>query len=48
MTAILGETSEPQPDGALIIDPARGGQTGRPRTDIWTGAPELIVEVASK
>src|SRR5215475_13570578 len=29
MTMILGETSEPQPDGALIIDPATGGQTDR-------------------
>jgi Uma2 family endonuclease len=47
MTAILGETSEPQPDGALIIDPARGGQTGLSEDGYMTGAPELIVEVAS-
>jgi Uma2 family endonuclease len=47
MTAILGESSEPQPDGALIIDPARGGQTGLSEDGYMTGAPELIVEVAS-
>ena len=47
MTTILGETSEPQPDGALIIDPAAGGQTALPEDGYLTGAPELIVEVAS-
>jgi Uma2 family endonuclease len=47
MTTILGETSEPQPDGALLIDPACGGQTGLSEDGYLTGAPELIVEVAS-
>ena len=47
MTTILGETSEPQPDGALIIDPAAGGQTGLSEDGYTTGPPELIVEVAS-
>jgi Uma2 family endonuclease len=46
-TAILGDTSEPQPDGALIIDPAYGGQTGYSEDGYATGPPELIVEVAS-
>jgi len=47
LTTILGETSEPQPDGALIIDPASGGQTGLSEDAYLTGPPELIVEVAS-
>lgn len=46
-TAILGEASEPQPDGTLIIEPACGGQTGLSDDGYATGAPELIVEVAS-
>jgi Uma2 family endonuclease len=46
-TAILGPTSEPQPDAALIIDPAYGGQTGIAADGYAIGAPELIVEVAS-
>ncbi len=46
-TAILGETSEPQPDAALIIDPACGGQTGLSADGYATGPPELIVEVAT-
>ena len=46
-TTILGETSEPQPDGVLIIEPAAGGQTGLSEDDYTTGPPELIVEVAS-
>ena len=45
-TAILGDSSEPQPDAALIIDPACGGQTGSSDGYV-TGPPELIVEVAS-
>jgi Uma2 family endonuclease len=47
ITTILGETSEPQPDGVLIIEPAAGGQTGLSEDDYTTGPPELIVEVAS-
>jgi Uma2 family endonuclease len=46
-TTILGETSEPQPDGVLIIEPAAGGQTGLSEDGYTTGPPELIVEVAS-
>ncbi|ETX04283.1 MAG: hypothetical protein ETSY2_29675 [Candidatus Entotheonella gemina] len=46
-TAILGDTSEPQPDGVLIIDPAYGGQTGYSEDGYAIGPPELVVEVAS-
>jgi Uma2 family endonuclease len=46
-TTILGEASEPQPDGVLIIEPTAGGQTGLSEDDYTTGPPELIVEVAS-
>src|SRR5215813_9694108 len=46
-TAILGDDSEPQPDAALIIEPARGGQTSVSEEEYVTGPPELIVEVAS-
>ena len=46
-TAILGPTSEPQPDAALLIDPRCGGQTGVAEDGYATGPPELIVEVAS-
>ena len=40
-TTILGEASEPQPDGALIIEPACGVQTGLSEDGYATGAPEL-------
>lgn len=46
-TAILGPASEPQPDAALIIDPLYGGQTDIDADGYATGAPELVVEVAS-
>lgn len=46
-TAILGPSSEPQPDAALIIDPAHGGQTAIAADGYASGPPELIVEVAS-
>ena len=46
-TAILGEQSEPQPDGALIIEPMYGGRTGFSEDGYAIGPPELIVEVAS-
>jgi Uma2 family endonuclease len=46
-TAILDDDSEPQPDAALIIEPARGGQTGVSEEGYVIGPPELIVEVAS-
>ena len=46
-TAILSDTSEPQPDGTLVIDPTYGGQSGLSNEGYATGPPELIVEVAS-
>ena len=46
-TTVLGETSEPQPDGALLIDPAAGGQTRLSEDGYTTGPPELTVEIAS-
>jgi Uma2 family endonuclease len=46
-TTMLGELSEPQPDGVLSSAPAAGGQTGLADDDYTTGPPELIVEVAS-
>lgn len=46
-TAILGDFSEPQPDAALIIEPACGGQTSLSADGYVLGPPELIVEVAS-
>ena len=46
-TAILGDFSEPQPDAALIIEPAYGGQTSLSTDGYMLGPPELIVEVAS-
>jgi hypothetical protein len=38
-TTILSRTSEPQPDGVLIIDPAYGGQTGFSEDGCATGPP---------
>ncbi len=46
-TTILGAISEPQPDGALVIDRARGGQTTLSDRGYTLGPPEFIVEVAS-
>lgn len=46
-TAILGPDSEPQPDSALVIDPACGGRTSVNAKGYAVGPPELIVEVAS-
>ena len=47
VTTILGEDSEPQPDCSLYILPERGGQIGISDDQYITGAPELIVEIAS-
>jgi Uma2 family endonuclease len=44
-TVILGPQNQPQPDGALRIDPARGGQT-RVENHFIVGPPELAIEVA--
>ncbi|HEY1861677.1 MAG TPA: Uma2 family endonuclease [Gemmataceae bacterium] len=46
-TTILGEESEPQPDGSLYILPEYGGQMREDADEYLVGAPELIVEVAS-
>ena len=46
-TTIMGEDSEPQPDGCLIILPDKGGQTQFTEDDYLQGSPELICEVAS-
>lgn len=46
VTTILSAASELQPDAALLIEPACGGQTGLTADDYITGAPELVVEVA--
>jgi Uma2 family endonuclease len=45
-TAILGDEAEPQPDGAMIIEPACGGQT-RFEGGYLVGAPEHVAEIAS-
>ncbi|MEX0717283.1 MAG: Uma2 family endonuclease [Planctomycetaceae bacterium] len=46
-TAILDEESEPQPDSALVIDPALGGQTSINDKGYSVGPPELVVEIAT-
>lgn len=51
-SVILGEDSEPQPDGMLILQPEWGGKTRLVRRDekkelYVSGPPELIIEVAS-
>jgi Uma2 family endonuclease len=45
-TTILGEESEPQPDLALRILSAYGGQSRETDDDYVLGPPELIAEVA--
>jgi Uma2 family endonuclease len=39
--------NEPQPDAALLIDPAKGGQARISADDYVEQAPELVAEVAS-
>jgi hypothetical protein len=46
-TEIMGEESEPQPDGALLILPTHGGQAQINEDDYLVGAAELLSEVAS-
>jgi Uma2 family endonuclease len=46
VTVILGEQSEPQPDGSLLIAAPGRGQT-RDEEGYIAGAPELVVEVAA-
>jgi Uma2 family endonuclease len=45
-TAILDETSEPQPDLTLRILPECGGQSWLNEDQYWCGPPELAIEVA--
>jgi Uma2 family endonuclease len=46
-TARLDLDNEPQPDGSLLIDPERGGQTRISEDGYIEGPPELVLEVAS-
>jgi Uma2 family endonuclease len=46
-TDILGDETEPQPDGMLMILPEKGGRVVINEQDYITGPPELVVEVAS-
>ncbi len=46
-TDILGEDSEPQPDGFLMILPDCGGSATVNEKQYVEGPPELIAEVAS-
>lgn len=39
--------NEPQPDGALLIDPEFGGQARISEDDYLEGAPELVAEISS-
>ncbi len=47
VTIRLDGDNMPQPDVAMIIDPARGGQAILSEDDYIEGAPELVVEVAA-
>src|SRR5208283_5921203 len=46
-TVILGESSEPQPDAALLILPECGGRTHEDEEGDLVGPPEWLGEVAS-
>lgn len=46
-TVRLDPANEPQPDGLLFIDPARGGQIRLSADDYLEGAPELAAEVSA-
>jgi Uma2 family endonuclease len=46
-TVRLDLDNEPQPDGLLFIDPARGGQARISEDDYIESAPELVGEIAS-
>jgi Uma2 family endonuclease len=39
--------NEPQPDAALIVDPARGGRVRLSADDYVVGGPELVAEVSA-
>jgi hypothetical protein len=44
-TTILGDESEPEPDGSLLILPAFGGQTWEDEDQYINGSPEFIGEI---
>ena len=46
-TMTLGDESEPQPDGCLLILPEYGGQTHQDEDENLIGSPEFIAEIAS-
>ena len=46
-TTIMGDESEPQPDGCLLILPEKGGQARFTDEDYLEGAPEFIGEIAT-
>ena len=46
-TARLDLDNEPQPDGLLLIEPARGGQAKISDDDFVENAPELVAEVSA-
>ena len=46
-TVRLDVHNEPQPDVALLIDPARGGQARISADDYLEHAPELVAEIAA-
>ncbi|MCY4214323.1 MAG: Uma2 family endonuclease [Gammaproteobacteria bacterium] len=46
-TVRLDRNNEPQPDAALLIEAAAGGQSRVDRDGYIAGAPELVVEVAA-
>ena len=47
VTVRLDRNNEPQPDAALLIESAAGGQSRVDEDGYITGAPELVVEVAA-
>ncbi len=46
-TVRLDNRNEPQPDGMLMIEPARGGQASIDEDDYVVKAPELVAEVSA-
>lgn len=46
-TVRLDQNNELQPDAALLIDPAAGGQVSISEDDYLEGAPELVIEIAA-
>jgi Uma2 family endonuclease len=46
-TLRLDMENEPQPDAAMIIEPARGGKVQLSPDDYIEGAPELVAEVSA-